>query len=255
MPPVVAALLTLIGWFAVAMGWVALGRWMGRRRVAEEERGHSTVEGAVFALVGFLIAFSFSGAQGRLENRTAIVVDEANAIGTAYLRVDLLPVERRANMRRLFARYVDLRIEGGQRLPQEGVTNAPWQEASDLTRQIWNEANEGTRASAEGDRRLLLDALNTMFDQATRRSVATQVHLPVVVLAALGAMTSLALVLAGRSMTGPKPQWGYKVILAAVFAVVFTVLLDLDHPRSGLIRMSAADSAMTSVRDQIAASP
>src|SRR5262245_47987101 len=92
---------TLISvWFAggLFLGMVLLlevGRRLGQRRQSLDAEGGraglGAVEGAVFALMGLLIAFTFSGAAARFDSRRQLIVDEANAIGTAWLRLDLLP--------------------------------------------------------------------------------------------------------------------------------------------------------------------
>src|SRR6478735_756175 len=83
---------------AIFLGIVAclmLGRWLGQRAIARYGAAGvpniSSIEAAVFALLGLLIAFTFSGALSRFDVRRAQAVDEANAIGTAWLRIDLVP--------------------------------------------------------------------------------------------------------------------------------------------------------------------
>ncbi len=81
--------------FAGMLLLLDIGRRIGARRRAQDAggagAGTGAVEGAVFALLGLLVAFTFSGAASRFDARRALVVEEANAIGTAYLRLDLLP--------------------------------------------------------------------------------------------------------------------------------------------------------------------
>src|SRR6478609_1476462 len=82
--------------FAGILAALWIGRWIGKRTIARYRPAAapniSSLETAVFALLGLMIAFSFSGALSRFDTRRAQVIDEANAIGTAYLRIDLLPV-------------------------------------------------------------------------------------------------------------------------------------------------------------------
>src|SRR5262245_17045080 len=85
--------------FLGMIGFLLLGRQVAARRAARPDEGSAegtgTVEASLFALLGLLVAFSFSGAEDRLDARRAMIVDEANAIGTAYLRMDLLPEAER----------------------------------------------------------------------------------------------------------------------------------------------------------------
>ncbi|HEY5866855.1 MAG TPA: DUF4239 domain-containing protein, partial [Candidatus Tectomicrobia bacterium] len=107
------------GWFALSLSLgmllcLAIGRWIGVRRMrqvtADARQGIGAIEGAVFGLMGLLIAFTFSGATSRFDTRRQLIVEEANAIGTAYLRLDLLPAAAQPALRELFRRYVDARL-------------------------------------------------------------------------------------------------------------------------------------------------
>src|SRR5215217_1779687 len=98
---------------------LGIGRWLGLRRLARrgDASGFGAAEGAIFALFGLLIAFTFSGAAARFDLRRAQIADEANAIGTAYLRVDLLPLADQADVRRMFRDYVDSRLAVYRKMP------------------------------------------------------------------------------------------------------------------------------------------
>ena len=101
--------------------------------------------------LGLLLAFSFSGAASRFEDRRHLITAETNAIGTAYLRVDLLPADARPAMKELFRRYVDSRL-ATYRNPQDlAATKASLAEDGDLQGQIWAKAVE--ESSVPGRRR------------------------------------------------------------------------------------------------------
>ena len=72
--------------------------------------GTGTIDAAVFALLGLLLGFSFAGAMSRFDARRQLIVNEANTIGTAYLRVDLLPAAEQSEVRALFREYLDARL-------------------------------------------------------------------------------------------------------------------------------------------------
>jgi hypothetical protein len=102
--------------FAVALSagvlvLLEIGRRIGVRQLAEEgetaSKGLGAIEGAIFGLLGLILAFSFSGALTRFDARRHLVVEEANDIGTAWLRVALLPADAQPPMRDLFRRYLD----------------------------------------------------------------------------------------------------------------------------------------------------
>src|SRR3954470_15804890 len=113
---VIAAML-----FAGILACLETGRRLGIRAVARYGASGlpatASLETAVFALLGLLIAFTFSGALGRLDVRRAQVVDEANAMGTAYLRIALLPLPAQSGLRASFRQYADARMATYRALP------------------------------------------------------------------------------------------------------------------------------------------
>src|SRR4051812_23512978 len=135
------------GVFVGIVVFLWLGRRMGRRRLAAGEQGGGegtgAVEAALFALLGLLVAFSFSGAQTRLDARRAMIVEEANAIGTAYLRMDLLPEADRPALKDRFRQYVDARILYYRRLRDLGAARIAHQRAEALQQEIWDRALAG----------------------------------------------------------------------------------------------------------------
>jgi hypothetical protein len=109
------------GLFLGTLALLETGRRIGLRRLAKDSEaartGLGVVEGAIFALMGLLIAFTFSGAASRFDTRRHLVVEEANAIGTAYLRLDLLPSDAQSALRESFRQYVDARLTAYRKLP------------------------------------------------------------------------------------------------------------------------------------------
>lgn len=248
MPPVLLSLSLFAGIGAWLLLFLHLGYRLGHRRSGEEPAGVSTVDGAVFALVGFLLAFAFAGAQERLQQRREAIVNEANAIGTAYLRVDLVEGDR-AELQDLFRSFTDARIAAAKKLPDLSAAKEEWSRSQETGLAIWRRSVAGTAGSSgEANRRLLLDAVNEMLDRATDRQVAVQTHLPLPVLGLLLGLTSLAALLAGRGMAGPGRSRIHPWILAAVFAAVLTVLVDFEYPRIGWIGLQGGDNAMLELR-------
>jgi len=107
-------------------------RWAKLRASLPETKGESTIVNSVFAMVAFFIAFSFSSAQSRLEVRTQLVIEEANAISTAYSRVDLCDTPSQAKLRPLYRDYVRSRIEGTDLLPDSAAARVPWSKAEQI---------------------------------------------------------------------------------------------------------------------------
>ena len=154
--PVLIGLGLFIGMF---LGMEA-GRRLATRRLTRlgsaSLEGFGAVEGAVFALMGLLVAFTFSGAAARLDTRRTQIVDESNAIGTAWLRLDLLPPEAQPQLRDLFRRYADARIEAYRRMPDLEAAGVELKRAQELQAVIWAAAVEGSRGAPPSTAMLLL---------------------------------------------------------------------------------------------------
>jgi hypothetical protein len=235
-----------------------IGRWIGSRRLALDPKGAragtGTVEGAVFAMVGLLIAFTFSGAASRFDSRRDLIVQETNAIGTAYLRLDLLSVTVRPALRDLFRQYVEARLETYRRVTDQPATMAAMAEASRLQGQIWQQtvAAGQLEGSAPDAIRLLLPALNEMIDITTTRTLAAKQHPPLVIYLMLVALTLASALLAGYDMAGGKSRnWLHILGFASVMAIAIFIIIDLEFPRIGLIRVDAFDQALVDLRDSM----
>jgi hypothetical protein len=234
-----------------------LGRRLGARRLAREaERaraGTGAVEGAVFALLGLLLAFTFSGAASRFESRRHLIVEEANNIGTAWLRLDLLPAGAQPELRALFRQYVDSRLATYRKLPDLAEAKAELARSVQAQNEIWVrsvaacQTPEGQRATM-----VLLPALNQMFDIVTTRTVTAQTHPPAVIYVMLGLLVLAGALFAGIGMAGAHTRsWVHILGFAAIMAVAVYVILDLEYPRLGLIRIDAADQLLVDVRQSM----
>ena len=234
---------------------LALGRWIGRRAIARYGAAGlpniGSLEAAVFALLGLMIAFTFSGALSRFDVRRGQAVDEANAIGTAYLRIDLLPESTQPPLRETFRSYVDARIATYRALPDIERARRELARSQELQAQIWSRAVAATRMpdSRPGTDLLVIPALNQMFDITIVRIVATQMHPPLVIYAMLIALALAAALLAGYQSAGEKGyDWLHKIGFAAVVAFTVYVILDIEYPRLGWIRLDAIDQVLVNVR-------
>lgn len=237
---------------------IEVGRRLGMKSQADDQQTDKTsaglIDGAVFGLMGLLIAFTFSGAATRLDHRRDLVINEANAIGTAYLRLNLLPVESQPPLRDLFRQYLDARLEVFQKIPDMAAAEASLVRANNLQNQIWPMAVEACQASGSVPATtLLLSALNEMFDMATLRTMTSRVmHPPVVIFIMLFALALLSSLLAGYSMGNSRDSNRFHVIgFAAIIAVTVYVILDIEYPRAGMIRVDAVDQVLIELRNSM----
>src|SRR5476651_1388645 len=140
------ALAIFLGLFALLSVSAGIGRQFGKKKIANHPDNKLEVlnvaEGAVFALLGLMIAFTFSGAYERFETRKLQIIEEANAIETAYLRTGLLEPETQASVRDSIHRYIDSRIIIYDQLPNIEAALREWKHSLELRAEIWNEVLE-----------------------------------------------------------------------------------------------------------------
>lgn len=246
------SILLAVGLFAGMLGLQELGRQLGARRLKVDPEGARTglgaVEGAVFGLMGLIVAFSFHGAASRFDVRRQLIVEEANAIGTAYLRLDVLPAEAQPKLRDLMRRYVDSRLEVYRALPDIPSARAALARSNALQAEIWSGAVSAVREAPQTGM-LVLPALNAMIDLTTTRTVALQTHPPAAIYAMLGLIAFACALLAGYGMAGARTHsWIHEVGFAAILTLTVYVILDLEHPRAGLIRVDSYDQVLHDAR-------
>lgn len=188
-----------------------------------------------------------------MDARRQLIVGEANAIGTAYLRLDVLPASEQPEMRRLFREYVSARLRAYAHIPNMEAFHQGVAQAGQLQQQIWAGAVAASRTDpTQNSARLLLPALNDMIDFATSRTIAIDTHLPVLVFSLLVSVALSSGLVAGYAMAKRrKRSWLHMLLYAACIAITVYTVIDLDYPRSGLIRLSSADKALEQLRDSV----
>jgi hypothetical protein len=250
-----ASISTALALFLGTVVAMEIGRRLGLRRRSKElegaRAGLGAVEGSIFGLMGLLLAFTFSGAASRLDARRQLILEEANAIGTAWLRLDLLTPEPRKPLQEEFRRYLDNRLAAYRSLPDLEKARATLSEAVRTQGSIWSRAvaacgmPENQRAGL-----LLLPAINEMFDIASARTMAFQVHPPIVVFIMLIMASLISALLAGFGMAGSRTlSWLHIAAFAVVLSMTVYVILDMEYPRVGLIRVDQADQMLQDVRN------
>lgn len=199
-------------------------------------------------LLGLLLAFNFSIAQSRFDARQQILVREADAIGTAYLRCSVLADEERKVCQERFRRYVALRIStyaAYGRAGGEDVVSRSLSEAERLQDGLWQVVSQAVRASPDPARVSLMSALNAVIDMDSDRRASLRIQVPGVVSVVIILSCLAWAVLIGYSVGLKRYEvrlpW---VVVALLISLVFGVALDFDRPRSGFITTSAADRAM-----------
>ena len=246
-----------LGVLAGALVSIELGRRLGRWHSGGEQEaaraGLGAIDGAIFALLGLLLAFTFSGAAARFDARRQLIIEETNAIGTAYLRLDLLPPAARTNLQDQFRRYVDARLDVYRDVSDSAATRSRLAHVGVLQQEIWRQALDACPSGAvPTEQMLLIPALNQMFDIASARTLAGRMHPPKVVFGMLALLIIISSLLAGFGMAQcERRSWLHIGSLALMLAITFYVIVDLEHPRLGLIQVDPFDQALTDLRQSM----
>ncbi len=251
--------LYVLGVFVGMVVLLEVGRRIGIRRRTEDLEGAAAglgaVDGAVFGLMGLLLAFTFSAATSRFDKRRDLVVQEANDIGTAYLRLDALPAASQPPLRDLFRRYVDSRLSVYRALPNVEVAKAKLAENKVIQDEIWKQAVAATK-TIEGNSlpvtTLVLSSLNQMIDVTTTRTTAMLTHTPPMIFMLMGIMVLGSALLSGYGMAGSKKRSLLHVLaFPLLLTVIIYVIVDIEYPRVGLIRLDSFDALLVEVRDSM----
>ena len=232
-------LIVIVGGGAIV--GVLIGRKMRERQTEHLKEASGALQAALLGFVGLMLAFGLSLAVSRYETRRQTVADEANALGTAYLRAQTIPEPMRTESLRLLRHYGDQRIALAHAVPDSDAFDRAKVRSDRISNELWAQAGEALNVEPVGSAvRLYVDTLNETIDMDTTRraALANRVPTPVMWVQVLGAAIALGvlgfyLALSGRSL----------VAVAVVAVVVITILFvtfDLDRPRRGFIKVPEA---------------
>ena len=232
-----------IGLLAAMVGALELGFRQGRRihRLDRASDGPQVgaIQGGVRGLLGLLLAFSFAGAGSRFQDRQDLITQEANAIGTAYLRADLLADPHRAELHAALKEYTQHRLAAADRLVEDQEVSLRG-EVEALQGRIWRAARDGVGARPELAM-LILPPVNDVIDLHSTRLGAAHKHIPAVVLGLLIVCSLLCVALIGYG-GGLDEHRRLPLSLSLTLLIVASLWLtyDLDHPRKGLMQLNDA---------------
>ena len=228
---------------AIAVGMLAVeggyhfGRWRHANAADEKDAPVAAMVGSIFGLLAFMLGFTFSLAAARFDARRQAVLEEANAIGTTYLRARLLPEPERSEIMHLLREYTELRTHGmTEARIAEVITRS-----QELHEQLWSRtvavAGKNPAAIMTG---LFVQSLNQTIDLHSKRVlVGLYSRIPSSIWLVLFGLAIIGMASAGyyAGLTGTRrsPEMP---ILTIAFAVVLLVIVDLDRAHEGILRIS-----------------
>jgi hypothetical protein len=232
----------------VEIGW-RIGFRHRTTRGREAGAGVGVVDNAVYGLFGLLMGFAFNGAAGRFQDRRELIVNEASTMSTAWQRVDLIPEERQDSLRLPFRRYVDavIAVYASDDFEELAHNRA---KSVNAEQDLWRGSIAGCRGVTETNAcNLLISAVNQMFDAVELERVARRMHPPNIIYVML-AIAALACALLGGYGLGVADErgWIYVLSLCSIVTITFFVIVELDYPRLGLIRVDSFDLLLREFR-------
>lgn len=240
--------------FALFSTATSLGVVARKRRGAEINRDDDalkTLEGALLALLGLLLGFTFSMALTRFEERKQLQIAEANDLGTLWLRTSLLSPAGRDAERVILRNYLPVRLQFLDSGTSVAAYNESQQRTGELQNEMWHVATIEEQTRRDAATGLFVAALNDSIDDTEKRTAALENRIPVTTWAMLLLMGTVATVFMGlglhlRTLT-------LRLVLPLVLTAVLALTYDLDSPRSGLIRVD--QTSMRRVLQQVNSTP
>lgn len=250
--PLALIWLALIGGMAVS-AWAGVRLRLRRKRAAADS--DSTQEGyivsAVLGLLALLTGFTFAMAIDRYDTRRERVLEEANAIGTTYLRAQLLEEPHRARISDLLARYVDARI--AMATEPDGESPARVAENERIVTDLWAATVAAFPTIRDYDfSSTFLESMNHVIDLDAARRAARRAHIPAEVLFILFAFQFASAGVIGYVLIGGRGRMS-AAMLFALFSLALILIIDIDRPTVGGI--SASQRPMLDLRDTLRTTP
>lgn len=201
-----------------------------------------SLQNAALGLLALLLGFTFAMAVQRFDTRKALVLEESNAIGTAYLRSKMLPAPQAAESAKLYRELVAARLAFFQAGVDPAKLEAAHAAAGRIESRLWAIAGEAMAADAKAlSTSLYVDALNAVIDVHEKRRAALENHVPEAVIALLFAVTAVALgITAYGCGLSRQRRFRSNALFAVMIALVLAVILDVDRPRRGMVQVSQA---------------
>lgn len=217
------------------------GRFVQARTDNEVKALTGSIQASILGLLALLLGFTFSMSMQRYDNRSMALIDEANAIGTAVLRIQLLPAEQQKQANNLFKEYIDLRVSIGKLdLTMQDKRDAYNNKITTLQSELWALAIAATnidpRPVTTG---AFVKSLNDVIDAQGKRNALLQMHVPEVVLILLfivfissGGIMGYSAGLSGKRVVAPI------ILVSLLITLIVFIIIDLDRPKRGLIQVN-----------------
>jgi hypothetical protein len=245
---ILAALLFILGISVVIGRRFGLGQLKIQKDNKLEILG--TAESAVFGLLGLLIAFTFSGAYDRYETRKVHIIEEANAFEAAYAIIDITPLQYRPALRENMREYLDLHMAAYNHIPYLTKVREDIEKSQVIQHKIWNTTIAATESSSDnGLNQLVIPVVLKMFDLSHAGIDMVFIHPPRAIFMLLVGLAALGSFLIGYNSAENKQKRPVHIFSYVLLtALIIYVIINLEYPRVGFIRIDSFDQMLTDVR-------
>jgi hypothetical protein len=240
-PWLLLILIVIVNFFLITVGNF-VGRYLESNQDDRANAAFSTAQASIYGLTTLILAFSFSLAAGHYDSRGNLVVREANAIATTYLRAGYLRPVEAARFRALLSSYTRLEIQTYSDEPdlQTGADSIN-RSAADKD-ELWDIATQAGRADPRNVQLgLLTEALNETIDASNTLTIAKAGHLPATVVGLILILTFASAAMLGATFgRARRSAFGMSIVFSVLFAFVVFAIVDLDRPERGVVNISLA---------------
>lgn len=230
-------LLVCLFWAAVELGYKLGDRRQRATEYVDEGRSAQAgiVLGALLTVASLMLAFTFSMAGGQFDARRTLVIEDVNAIGTAFLRAEHLPEPQRTRSRRLWVAYVD----GRDTLFRDFVP-AALKKALEQQESLWKEVSGLAREQRDPILAIYIQAMNEVIDLHTKRVNAQNwMRLPDMILLVLAMLSTATMLLTGYLLGLRQKRYGLPTaLMILIYATIYLIVIDLDRPRRGMFTIN-----------------
>ena len=235
-PVLFGAVSFVVLWLTTWLSAKVLPRLVPLHEGSRNEFG--VIQAATLTLLGLIIGFTFSMATTRYDQRKNYEEDEANAIGTAYVRAELLPAAVSARLRPLLRAYLEQRIQFYTLTDAERL-RAVDAETSRLQGELWAAARDGARADSSPVAALAVASINDVLNAQGYTQAAWWNRIPVQAWMLMAAIAICSCALVGYGARSARAEAFMMPVLPLIVAVAFLLIADIESPRSGSISITA----------------
>ncbi len=212
-----------------------VGKLFQNRRKNVDPSSLNHIVSGILGMLAFVLAFTFAMASSQHRSRRQLVLEEANTVGTAYLRADLLEEPYKSRIKELLKEYVSVRIEGASR---EKFAKAV-QRSVEIHEMLWHQVAEAAKRYPSKCTLLVVKSINDVIDMHSKRiAAALRARIPTSIWIALLAISALTMITMGvQAGIGESRKLIAVIPLILAFAVLTALVVDLDRPQRGLIKV------------------